>query len=58
MSSQCHRHMQRFHKQMHPRNDQSRPQRFPVLCHARNSGLSLGFVKLKAMFKQHMNLMI
>ena len=31
---------------------------FPCNLVQNNSGLSLGFVKLKAMFKQHVNLMI
>ena len=39
-SPQRHRRVQLFRKQKHRRNDQSRPQRFPVLRHANRSGPS------------------
>ena len=47
-----------FREQKHRQSDQSRPERFPLSRYANNSFLSLGIVKLKTMFKQHMNLMI
>ena len=37
--------VQRIRKRKNRRNDQSRPQRIPVLRHACKSGLSLGFFK-------------
>ena len=48
ISSQCH------NKQKHQRNDNSKLQCF----HANKSGVILCQVKLKPMFKQHLNLMI
>ena len=44
-SQEPYRRAQRFHEQKPWRNEQSRPQRFPVQHHANKSGLNLGFVK-------------
>ena len=46
----------RFREQKHRHIDHFGQQLFPMLYHANKSGLVLSIVKLKPIFKQHMNM--